>query len=366
MNSENRFQPVARKVTLGMAAIALVGSVLVLPACSAQGGANASEGADSDVLATIGSKDVTRSEIAEEAKEGLHQAEMQKLQCESNYKRSVHEVMESTLKKVVQDRLIEEEAEGRGISRDELIQAEVDGKLGEVTDEEVSAFYEERKAQIRQPMENVEAQIRQHLAGQGRAAAYSAFIEGLETKQSVAYKLGPYRIDVESSGAAKGPASAPVTIVEFSDFQCPYCSRVVPTLKQVEEKYGDNVRVVFRHFPLNFHKEAQKASEASLCADEQGKFWEMHDLLFEEQRALQVADLKDKAKRLELDSEKFEKCLDSNKYYAQVQEDIQAGVLAGVSGTPAMFINGRFLSGAQPFEEISKVIDDELKSAGAV
>ena len=365
MNSMDRSQRVASKASLGLAAIALVGCALLLPACGAQGGADASEGSGSDVLATIGSEKVTRSEIAKEAEEGLYQAEMQKLQCESNYKRTVHQVMETTLQSFVRDRLVDQEAKARGVSREELIQAEVDGKLGEVTDEAVDNFYNENQAQIRQPKENVAPQIRQHLARQQRETAYGAFIEGLEAKEQVEYKLGPYRIEVSTEGASKGPKSAPVTLVEFSDFQCPYCSRVVPTLKQVEEKYGDQVRVVFRHFPLNFHKEAQKASEASLCADDQGKFWEMHDLLFEEQRSLQVADLKEKAERLELDTEKFNSCLDSNKYYEQVQEDIREGVRAGVSGTPAMFVNGRFLSGAQPFEALAAVIDEELERAGA-
>ena len=347
----------------GLAVAAMLGSVFVLSACTAESGAGAVEGSSSDVLAKIGSETITRGQITKEAEAGLQQAKMQKLQCESNYERSVHEVMESTLQKVVRDRLIDDEAKAQGKSREELIQAEVDGKIEPITDESIARFYEENQAQIRQPLENVAPQIRVHLARQGRDNAYNAFIESLEAKRGVEYNLGPYRIEVADSGEAMGPASAPVTIVEFSDFQCPYCSRVVPTLKQVEEKYGDKVRVVFRHFPLSFHKEAQKAAEASLCAADQGKFWEMHDLLFEEQRALQVADLKDKAQRLGLDAAKFEKCLDSNKHYEKVQRDIQDGVLAGVSGTPAMFVNGRFLSGAQPFENLAAVIDEELEMA---
>ncbi len=360
MNSAEKLQPRVRMVTLGLTATVLAAGVWILPACSAQGGAQATGGA-SEVLATVGADKVTRGEIETAAKEGLDQAEMQKLQCESNYQRSVHQVMESTLQRVVRDRLVDDEAKARQISRDELLQQEVQSKLTEVTQEEVDKFYNENQAQIRQPKERVEAQVRQHLARLQAEAANNTFIESLEAKAKVNYVLGPYRVEVAATGPGKGKENAPITIVEFSDFQCPYCSRVVPTMKQVEEKYGDKVRVVFRHFPLNFHQQAQKAAEASICAHDQGKFWEMHDLLFEEQQKLQIADLKDKAQRLGLDTAKFDECLDSGKHYEAVQKDLKEGVVAGVSGTPAMYINGQFLSGAQPFEAVAQIIDAELK-----
>jgi len=345
------------------AGLVLTAGLWILPACSAQTGADGAE--DANVLATIGDTAVTRADVEAEAADGLEQAEMQKLQCESNFKRSVHQVMEQTLQTVVRDRLLDQEAEARGISREELLQAEVESKLGEVSDEEVDKFYTANQARINQPKDRVAPQIKQHLAGQQQETVFETFITGLEAKNDVSYKMGPYRIDVEADGYAKGPKSAPVTIVEFSDFQCPYCSRVVPTMDKVTEEYGDKVQLVFRHFPLNFHAEAQKASEAALCAGDQEKFWEMHDIMFEEQSTLKVADLKDKAKRLELDEAAFAECLDSGKHADQVAADMQAGVVAGVSGTPAMFINGRFLSGAQPYENIAAIIDEELKAASA-
>jgi protein-disulfide isomerase len=155
-----------------------------------------------------------------------------------------------------------------------------------------------------------------------------------------------------------------VTIVEFSDFQCPFCSRLLPTMEQVKQKYGDKVRIVFRQYPLPMHPNAQKAAEASLCANEQGKFWEMHDAMFKNQQELAVDNLKSKAAALGLKAETFNQCLDSGKYAAQIQGDIKAGSAVGVSGTPAMFINGRFISGAVPLEQITSVIDDELKRKG--
>jgi protein-disulfide isomerase len=135
---------------------------------------------------------------------------------------------------------------------------------------------------------------------------------------------------------------------------------VIPTLEQVKQNYGDKVRLVFRQFPLNIHPNAQKAAEASLCANDQGKFWEMHDLMFAAQRQLTVENLKEKAQRLELDTAAFGQCLDSDKYAAQVQADLEAGMQAGVTGTPAMFINGIPISGAVPYEQLAQVIDAEL------
>ena len=161
------------------------------------------------------------------------------------------------------------------------------------------------------------------------------------------------------------PNTAPITIVEFSDFQCPYCARLIPTLEEVKKKYGDKVRIVFQQYPLAFHQFAQKAAEASLCAHEQGKFWELHDAMFQNQQNLAVEQLKAKATELGMNADQFNACLDQGKFASQVAADLEAGTKAGVNGTPAMFINGRFLSGAQPLGEITKVIDDELQRKGA-
>jgi protein-disulfide isomerase/uncharacterized membrane protein len=166
-------------------------------------------------------------------------------------------------------------------------------------------------------------------------------------------------------GHVKGRPDAPVTIVEFSDFQCPYCSRVVPSIDKVLETYGDQVRVVFRQFPLNsIHPMAQKAAEASLCANEQGKFWELHDAMFANQKALGVDQLKTSAAGLGVNADQFNTCLDGGKYAPKVAADLAEGSTAGVSGTPAMFVNGRFLSGAVPFETLAGFIDDELRRKG--
>jgi protein-disulfide isomerase len=170
---------------------------------------------------------------------------------------------------------------------------------------------------------------------------------------------------VAAEGPAMGEEKAPVTIVEFSDYQCPFCSRAEDTVKKVLDSYKGKVRLVFRDYPLPFHPQAQKASEAAHCAGDQGKYWQMHEKLFANQSALGVPQLKDHAKGLGLDAAKFDKCLDSGEKAKIVETSKKAGDEAGVNGTPAFFINGRPLSGAREFEKFKEIIDYELANNGA-
>ncbi|MBT4651269.1 thioredoxin domain-containing protein [Candidatus Woesearchaeota archaeon] len=169
--------------------------------------------------------------------------------------------------------------------------------------------------------------------------------------------------------AVKGNLNAPVTIIEFSDFECPFCGKYVETTyPEIVKNYIDtgNVNYVFRDFPLDFHPDAQKAAEAAECAGEQEKYWEMHDLLFANQELLSVNDLKQYALDLSLDSEEFNSCLDSGEMAEEVQKDLQDGQAYGVTGTPAFFINGKLISGAQPYEAFEQEIEAALAEAGDV
>jgi protein-disulfide isomerase len=205
-------------------------------------------------------------------------------------------------------------------------------------------------------------QIQSRLPPQRQRERRAAWVRELRQRAAVKVLLEPLRVAVDIAGhPIRGNPDAPVTIVEFSDFQCPFCSRARPTVNRVRETYGDRVRVIFRNFPLQMHAEAQKAGEAASCAGEQGKFWEMHDLLFANQSKLQVASLKEHAAALKLNAEAFNQCLDSGKHATDVQKDLEQGADYGVTGTPAFFINGRPLVGAQPFETFTQVIDDELE-----
>jgi protein-disulfide isomerase len=171
------------------------------------------------------------------------------------------------------------------------------------------------------------------------------------------------KIEIPSDSPMRGSKTAKVTIVEWSDFQCPFCSRGMATVKKIEEAYGKNVRVVFRHQPLPMHGNAKLAAEASMAAHEQGKFWEYHDKLFANQTALERPSLERYAGEVSLDMTRFKAALDSGRFRSKVESDAQAGLAVGASGTPAFFINGRELIGAQPFEKFKEIIDDEINKA---
>ena len=169
------------------------------------------------------------------------------------------------------------------------------------------------------------------------------------------------RYAVKTTGAPqKGASEAKLAIVEFSDFQCPFCSRVTPTLKQIEEAYGDQVRIVFKHLPLGMHPKAPAAHAAAEAAHRQGKFWEMHDLIFADQAAMSPEKYVEYAGQIGLDVEQFELDVASSEVKARIDEDAKEAASLGVTGTPAFFVNGRFLSGAQPFSAFQVVIDEEL------
>ena len=171
---------------------------------------------------------------------------------------------------------------------------------------------------------------------------------------------------VKTAGApAKGPESAPVTIVEFSDFQCPYCAKVAPTLRQIADTYKDSVRIVWKHFPLSIHKDAVGASLAAEAAGKQGKFWEFHDRLFADRNKLGPEDLKQHARELRLDMKRFEADLSSGADKKKIDADVAEAEALHILGTPGIFINGRFVEGAQPYETFAKIIDEELTKRGA-
>lgn len=314
----------------------------------------AAEGPAPEIVAEVGGVELSEAELEETVADQLQELDRQR-----------HDILQQGLDRLISDKLVELEAASRDMTREELLEAEVESQVGEVSEAEIDAFYEARKSQINRPKEAVTEQIRNYLAGQRRQGAYQELVGGLEEKYEVTKYLEPLRVAVEASGfPAKGPEDAPVTIVEFSDFECPYCSRVLPALEKVAENYPESVRIVFRQFPLSIHPNAWKAAEASLCAHDQGEFWAMHDVMFANQRQLAVEQLRGLAAEIGLDAEEFAACLESDRYSDQVQADFEAGQAAGVSGTPAMFVNGRFISGAVPYETLADVIDEELARAG--
>jgi len=277
-----------------------------------------------------------------------------------------HQLRNQALEVLIGRTLIEKEAKVRGMTPEALDQAEVAAKAV-VNDAEVKTAYANNKARFSNVTEAVALeQIRGSLAQQRQAERRNAYTRELRTRYDVRVLIEPFRVPVELAQApVRGNPKATVTLIEFSDFQCPYCQRVRPTMTRLRQVYSDRVRFAFRHYPLDFHPQAQKAGEAAACAGEQGKFWEMHDRLWDNPTKLQVPDLKAHAETLGLATADFASCLDSGRFADLVDNDLRAGQEYGVSGTPAFFVNGRPLVGAQPFEAFQQVIDDELARTGA-
>ncbi len=313
-------------------------------------------------VAVVNGQTITVEEVRKAAEGDLQKIEVKRLQFEAGYARDKQEAMEKALEQLIEEKLIATEAAKRNISEEELFQVEVERKTAAPTTEEIDAFYEQNKDRIQAPREAVLPQIGPFLTDQRRGQTRANFIALLKKQYAVTSYLEPHRNEIRTAGyPTRGGTAAPVTIVEFSDFECPFCGNLFPVLQEIEKTYAEKVRVVYRQYPLDIHPHAQKAAEASLCANEQQHFWEFHDLMFSNQKDLTVEALKQKAVDLKLDTEAFNACLDSGKHAGAIREDILEGSRVGVTATPAIFINGRLLLGARPYADIAAIIDDELQ-----
>ena len=272
-----------------------------------------------------------------------------------------YELRNRTLENVIRLKLVEAEAKKLGLPAEELLEREADAKVPDPTDGEVEAYF---MGQSRPGgrLEDAKEQYRTALKRLRVQKARQSYADSLRAKTEVVIYLSPPSVQVAYDPArVRGDPKAPVTIVEFSDFQCPYCKNTQATLKNILTKYDGRVKLAYMDFPLReVHPQAQTAAEAARCAGEQGKFWEFHDALFADQSKLKEADLAAHARTLLLDEKSFTACLASGKYKPKVEADQQEGTKAGVAGTPGFFINGVFLSGAQPQAEFEKIIDNEL------
>ncbi|HSE96959.1 MAG TPA: thioredoxin domain-containing protein, partial [Blastocatellia bacterium] len=169
---------------------------------------------------------------------------------------------------------------------------------------------------------------------------------------------------IAADGPSRGPEDAPVTIIEFSDFQCPYCKQASNTIEELIRAYGDNIRVVFKHLPLPIHPDAFKAAQAAACADEQGKFWEYHDQLFNS-ADLAADTLRKHAGEIGLKAGEFNSCLESESSRAVVVKNLQQARQAGIQGTPTFIINGVVLRGARGLDDFKRAIDEQLRASNA-
>ncbi len=307
-----------------------------------------------ETVATVGSTNISREDLDKHVSSKISALEDQRF-----------EILNQGVEELITQQLVEMEAKTRGVTVEELGKKEIEAKIKEPTDAEIKKVYEENKEDLEgATLESVKQQLVDYIKQNKQGELGQKFIAELKKKYKTTNNLKPPKVDVSDAGRpSKGPASAPVTIIEFSDYECPFCKRAEPAVEQVVKTYGDKVRLVYRNFPLPMHQNARPAAEAAACANAQGKFWEYHAKLFAAD-TLSTDKYKAIAKETGLAADKFDECLTKKPFGDAIDKDMADGSAAGVSGTPAFFINGRKLSGAQPFEKFKELIDDELNRAG--
>ena len=343
--------------------VLLLGSLAILgSACAGETPAAAQAPAISSnpdqVVAEVAGKRITLKEV--DAKwEEFDAAERARIV------QATYQNRRNMIDQLVGETLIENAAKAAGQPVEAFVEQDTAKRLPSVSDTEVAQFYEQNKDRAQgRTLEQLRGEIKPFLEARRKAQARAMLVEDLKSKSAGTVKVmldAPrYNVPTGEGDAVRGNASAPVTIVEFSDFQCPFCARVNPTLDRVRQTYGDRVRLVFKDYPLGNHPLAPKAAEAARCAGDQNKFWEMHDAMFANQRALEVPSLKQTARAIGLDGAAFDQCLDSSKHQEAVRANTALGERMGVNSTPTLYINGRAVIGAMPFESFKQIIDEEL------
>ncbi len=285
-------------------------------------------------------------------------------------KQQVYEKRRGILEQLVSKKLAEKEAEARGITTQEYYQLEVVSKVAEPTSGDGLAFYEQNKARYKdfqtKSYEELAEPIKQNLMQIRANELQRTLIAGLKEKAGFRLVLDAPRVEVTipagepEMGAGAG---APITIVEFSDYQCPYCKRAFPEIDKLMAEYGDRVRLVYRDYPLENHDKARPAAVAARCAGDQGKYWEYHENMMTTAGSLDRSDLLTRGEKVGLDATAFTLCLDSGTHDAAVETAFTDGAALGVSGTPTLFVNGRMMVGVVPYAALKAIVDEELERA---
>ena len=310
----------------------------------------------SDVVATFGQEKITLAELDAQASAEINAA-IRKLSMD------IFEVRQNALTTLIQIKMMKTEtAEKNYANQEELFQKDILANVSKPTDEEKKAFFDENSELMgEQPYEALADRIGQHLFRERLEEASQRYISTLEAKYKVSIGLEPFREVMGSEGASKGPENAPITIVEYADFQCPYCVVTAKAVDEVFAAYPDKVRVVFRHFPLSFHEFAMAAAVATRCADREGKFWAMHDKMFALSDDLNDEKILESATSMGLKLDAFKACIADPTQTSAVEKEMERGSELGVEGTPAVFLNGIPLKGAQSSEELKAIVERELK-----
>jgi protein-disulfide isomerase len=315
------------------------------------------------VVGRVGDETLLESDVTKVA-----QADFEKLdneyrrsqqQLRLKFKKERYELLRKQTERLLDEDALAIEAKSRGATTDELIKQMPPSAA--LTEAEIHAFYDAHKDRISQTFEQISPQIRIYLAKQHAENSAREFYDSLRAKHGIVSLIAPYTMPVQAIGPARGPSDAPVTIVEFGDFQCPFCREAEATLHSVLESYPRQVRLIFRNLPLTqIHPNAGVAARAAVCAEKQRQFWPMHDAMYSDQKLLTLEDLKNTATRLGLNKAQFEGCLKDSATDGALSADAKAADDLGINDTPFFFINGQPLDGSVPLEQFRQIIEGEL------
>jgi protein-disulfide isomerase len=281
------------------------------------------------------------------------------LQAEYQYYLNERKVLEE----LIDNRLLSDEARKKSMPLDQFLSTEVYKGVKDPTEDQLEVYYEGLDTQ--ESYQSVRDDVLQHLRELRRSKARAAYVEQLRKDAKINILLMPPTAHVDTAKAyTQGKKNAPVVLVEFADYQCPYCQKVNPQIQQLKKEYGDALTVIYKDFPLPMHHGSEKAAEASRCAGEQGKFWEYHDVLFYSKQ-LEVDELKEHARVLKLDGDRFDACLDNGTEAGAVKSDLDEAKSLGLTGTPSFFVNDHFFSGVVDIAALKDIVNQQLNLAAA-
>lgn len=313
------------------------------------------------VLAAVGDDSITRAMVEKRLNEVLNAKQKQRIEANIGQKKRI---MEQLLREIVHRKVLKKAAQAEGISPERYVEENIDQHVVAPTEDEARRWLNQNRDRLRNPNVSV-ADVRKFLHSQRRREAYLNHVNQLQSDYDVTINLEHFKVPLTLKGRPSwGPENAPVTLVEFTDFQCPYCKRASRVVEKIKKNYQGRVRFVYKQFPLSIHNDADIAAEASLCAHAQDQFWPLHDMMFADPHNVDKEGLMEKASQIDdLDTKKFESCLKQDTYKPRVQADRKEGIEVGVRATPTFFINGRIFRGNPTYEELSQAIEDELSSA---
>ncbi len=307
-----------------------------------------------DIVAEVAGHKYTRAELEQKKAARLLQARNQFYLAEKE-----------ALNQFVDEHLLEEKAHAEHITVEQLIQRDITSHITDPTEDQLRVYYE--GVGTDEPYEKVRDKILNHIRELRTSRARTEYLKNLHTEYRVVVMLSPPSAQVSLDGAlVHGPQHPQVTLIEFADYECPYCQQIQPDLKKLVEQFDGKMAFAFKDCPLPMHAHALKAAEAAHCAAAQGAFWPYHDMLFENAGKLDVPQLKEYARSLKLDGDRFDKCIDSGEETALVQKGLQEAKELGITGTPSFFLNGHFFSGAVKYEDLRAMVDKELSGAMAM